>query len=107
MSYLYLFIAIITEITGSISLKASEGFTRLYPSLSAIFSLIICFYFFSLAMKELPLSLSYATWAGLGLVLSTVFSVLIFKESLNLVGIISIVFITIGIVLLNTIGTSR
>lgn len=107
MSYLYLFIAIITEITGSISLKASEGFTRLYPSLSAIFSLIICFYFFSLAMKELPLSLSYATWAGLGLVLSTVFSVLIFKESLNLIGVISIVFITIGIVLLNTIGTSR
>ncbi|WP_326019152.1 DMT family transporter [Staphylococcus pseudoxylosus] len=107
MSYLYLFIAIITEITGSISLKASEGFTRLYPSLSAIISLVICFYFFSLAMKVLPLSLSYATWAGLGLVLSTVCSILIFKESLNLIGIISIIFITIGIVLLNTIGTSR
>lgn len=107
MAYLYLFIAIITEITGSVSLKASEGFSKLYPSLSAIFSFIICFYFFSLAMKYLPLGLSYATWASLGLVLSTILSVVIFKESLNSIGIISIIFITIGIVLLNTIGTSR
>lgn len=57
-------------------------------------------------MKDLPLSLSYAIWAGLGLVLSTVLSVVIFKESLNLIGIISIIFITLGIVLLNTVGTT-
>lgn len=107
MSYLYLFIAIITEITGTVSLKASNGFSKFYPSLSAIVSFIICFYFFSLAMKYLPLSISYATWAGLGLVLSTILSVLIFKENLNIIGVISIIFITLGIILLNTMGTSK
>ncbi|WP_436855367.1 DMT family transporter [Staphylococcus caeli] len=107
MPYLYLLIAIVTEITGTVSLKSSEGFSKLYPSIAAIVSFVICFYFFSLAMKDLPLSLSYATWAGLGLVLSTILSVVIFKESLNLIGIISIIFITLGIVLLNTVGTTK
>ncbi|MDK9852130.1 DMT family transporter [Staphylococcus equorum] len=107
MAYLYLVIAIITEVTGTFSLKASEGFSKLYPSLSATVSFIICFYFFSLAMKYLPLGLSYATWAGLGLILSTVLAVVLFNENLNLTGIIAIVFILIGIVLLNTIGVSK
>ncbi len=107
MAYLYLVIAIITEVTGTVSLKASEGFSKLYPSLAATISFIICFYFFSLAMKYLPLGLSYATWAGLGLVLSTVLAVVLFNENLNLTGIIAIVFILIGIVLLNTIGVSK
>ncbi|PTH93601.1 multidrug DMT transporter, partial [Staphylococcus shinii] len=54
-----------------------------------------------------PLSISYATWAGLGLVLSTILSVIIFKENLNTIGVISIIFITLGIILLNTMGTSK
>lgn len=107
MPYLYLLIAIITEITGTVSLKSSVGFSKLFPCITAIISFIICFYFFSLAMKYLPLSISYATWAGLGLVLSTILSVVIFKETLNMIGLISMIFITLGIVLLNTVGTTK
>ncbi|HLR18880.1 MAG TPA: multidrug efflux SMR transporter [Staphylococcus sp.] len=107
MAYLYLVIAIITEVTGTVSLKSSEGFSRLYPSLSAIISFVICFYFFSLAMKYLPLGLSYATWAGLGLVLSTMLAIIVFNEHLNVTGVVAIVFILTGIVLLNTVGTSK
>ena len=53
------------------------------------------------------LNITYATWAGLGLVLTTVVSVIIFKENVNLISIISIGLIVIGVVLLNVFGTSH
>ena len=54
-------------------------------------------------MKYLPLNISYATWAGLGLVLTTLVSVIIFKENINLISIFSITLIIIGVVLLNVL----
>ncbi|WP_407812533.1 DMT family transporter, partial [Staphylococcus aureus] len=69
MHYLYLFISIATEIIGTSFLKTSEGFTKLWPTLGSLLSFGICFYFLSLTIKFLPLNITYATWAGLGLVL--------------------------------------
>ncbi|MHD0449845.1 DMT family transporter, partial [Staphylococcus cohnii] len=71
MHYLYLFISIATEIIGTSFLKTSEGFTKLWPTLGTLLSFGICFYFLSLTIKFLPLNITYATWAGLGLVLTT------------------------------------
>ncbi|WP_242440431.1 DMT family transporter, partial [Staphylococcus aureus] len=68
MHYLYLFISIATEIIGTSFLKTSEGFTKLWPTLGTLLSFGICFYFLSLTIKFLPLNITYATWAGLGLV---------------------------------------
>ncbi|WP_261308835.1 multidrug efflux SMR transporter, partial [Staphylococcus aureus] len=59
------------------------------------------------AMKYLPLNISYATWAGLGLVLTTLVSVIIFKENINLISIFSITLIIIGVVLLNVFGSGH
>ncbi|PAG66125.1 multidrug transporter, partial (plasmid) [Staphylococcus aureus] len=72
MHYLYLFISIATEIIGTSFLKTSEGFTKLWPTLGTLLSFGICFYFLSLTIKFLPLNITYATWAGLGLVLTTI-----------------------------------
>ncbi|MGS4202845.1 quaternary ammonium compound efflux SMR transporter QacG [Staphylococcus pseudintermedius] len=107
MHYLYLFISIATEIIGTSFLKASEGFTKLWPTLGTLLSFGICFYFLSLTIKFLPLNITYATWAGLGLVLTTIISVIIFKENVNLISIISIGLIVIGVVLLNVFGESH
>ena len=101
MHYLYLFISIATEIIGTSFLKTSEGFTKLWPTLGTLLSFGICFYFLSLTIKFLPLNITYATWAGLGLVLTTIISVIVFKENVNLISIISIGLIVIGVVLLN------
>ena len=90
MHYLYLFISIATEIIGTSFLKTSEGFTKLWPTLGTLLSFGICFYFLSLTIKFLPLNITYATWAGLGLVLTTIISVIVFKENVNLISIISI-----------------
>ncbi|PAG70521.1 DMT family transporter, partial [Staphylococcus aureus] len=83
MHYLYLFISIATEIIGTSFLKTSEGFTKLWPTLGTLLSFGICFYFLSLTIKFLPLNITYATWAGLGLVLTTIISVIVFKENVN------------------------
>ncbi|ENR2608648.1 quaternary ammonium compound efflux SMR transporter QacG [Staphylococcus pseudintermedius] len=107
MHYLYLFISIATEIIGTSFLKASEGFTKLWPTLDTLLSFGICFYFLSLTIKFLPLNITYATWAGLGLVLTTIISVIVFKENVNLISIISIGLIVIGVVLLNVFGESH
>ncbi|WP_353457660.1 quaternary ammonium compound efflux SMR transporter QacG, partial [Staphylococcus coagulans] len=106
MHYLYLFISIATEIIGTSFLKTSEGFTKLWPTLGTLLSFGICFYFLSLTIKFLPLNITYATWAGLGLVLTTIISVIVFKENVNLISIISIGLIVIGVVLLNVFGES-
>ncbi|MDN8847759.1 quaternary ammonium compound efflux SMR transporter QacG, partial [Staphylococcus aureus] len=97
MHYLYLFISIATEIIGTSFLKTSEGFTKLWPTLGTLLSFGICFYFLSLTIKFLPLNITYATWAGLGLVLTTIISVIVFKENVNLISIISIGLIVIGV----------
>ncbi|HHR3458495.1 TPA: QacCGHJ group quaternary ammonium compound efflux SMR transporter [Staphylococcus aureus] len=107
MPYLYLIIAIVGEVIGSAFLKSSEGFSKLYPTLATLISFIVCFYFLSKTIQHLPLNITYASWAGLGLVLTTVVSVLIFKEQINLISIISIILIIVGVVLLNTFGSSH
>ncbi|EZT22745.1 DMT family transporter, partial [Staphylococcus aureus] len=81
--------------------------TKLWPTLGTLLSFGICFYFLSLTIKFLPLNITYATWAGLGLVLTTIISVIVFKENVNLISIISIGLIVIGVVLLNVFGESH
>ncbi|MFB3193257.1 DMT family transporter, partial [Staphylococcus pseudintermedius] len=76
-------------------------------TLGTLLSFGICFYFLSLTIKFLPLNITYATWAGLGLVLTTIISVIVFKENVNLISIISIGLIVIGVVLLNVFGESH
>lgn len=107
MHYLYLIIAIATEIIGTSFLKTSEGFTKLWPTVGTLLSFGICFYFLSLTIKFLPLNITYATWAGLGLVLTTIVSVIVFKENVNLISIISIGLIIVGVVLLNIFGANH
>jgi small multidrug resistance pump len=107
MPYIYLIIAISTEVIGSAFLKSSEGFSKFIPSLGTIISFGILFLFLSKTMQHLPLNITYATWAGLGLVLTTVVSIIIFKEQINLITIVSIVLIIVGVVSLNIFGTSH
>lgn len=104
MPYLYLAIAISSEIIGTSFLKTSEGFTKLTPTLLTILSFSACFYFLSLSIRTIPLNIAYATWSGIGLVIVSMISIFIFKESTNLVSVIGIILIVIDVVLLNFFG---
>ena len=101
MKYLFLGLAIIFEVLGSSFMKASEGFTKWLPSTVVVAAYMTCFYFLSLALKTIPLGVAYAIWAGLGIVLTAAVSVFIFKQKLDLAAIVGIIFIVIGVVIMN------
>lgn len=99
--YLYLGIAITGELVGTNLLKASDGFTRLPFTAGSLLAYILCFYFLSLAIKTIDLNIAYALWGGVGIVVTTALSVLIWHEQINPVIISGIALIVAGTVLLN------
>ncbi|MGG4487973.1 DMT family transporter [Metabacillus idriensis] len=104
MSYLYLLLAITGELIGSSMLKASEGFTKIYPTISLIIAFVGSFFFLSLAMKTIPLNTAYALWSGIGIIATTIISVLIWKEKINIASVTGITLILVGVVILNLFG---
>lgn len=107
MPYLYLSTAIVGELIGTNLLKAAAGFTRFWPSLGALVAYGLCFFFLSLAMKNIDLNVAYAIWAGVGIVITTALSFLLWHESLNLASILGIGLVVIGVVVLNLYGPSH
>jgi small multidrug resistance pump len=104
MAYLYLTIAIVGELIGTSLLKASEGFTKLFPTLGVIVSFVISFFFLSLSLKTIPLNMAYAMWSGLGTVVTVLISVLIWKEKITVGSVIGLILIITGVVVLNLFG---
>lgn len=105
MAYLYLAIAIVGELIGTTYLKYSDGFTKLWPSVISIVSYGLCFFIFSKSLQSINLSVAYATWSAVGLIVTSLISVFIFKEGITPAGIAAIVMITAGVVVLNLYGT--
>lgn len=107
MAYFFLAISIIGELIGTSMLKASEGFTKLYPTLLTIVAFVISFYFVSLTLKTLPLNMTYAIWSGVGAVATALISVLIWKEKINTGSMVGIGLIVVGVVVLNLFGAGH
>ncbi|MBL3518971.1 quaternary ammonium compound efflux SMR transporter SugE [Arcobacter lanthieri] len=98
MSWIILLLAGIFEVVWAIGLKYSEGFTKLTPSIITIVTMIISFYLLSLALKSLPLGTAYAVWVGIGTIGTVIAGILLFDESMNIIRVISILFILLGII---------
>lgn len=107
MGYLYLALAIALELAGTTSMKYSEGFTKLIPSAAVIFFYIVCFFFLTKSLSYINLGVAYATWAGVGLVGATGISILVFKESITIIGILGIILVVCGVAILNLYGTAH
>ncbi|MGX4583250.1 DMT family transporter [Paenibacillus chitinolyticus] len=101
MGYVYLAIAIIGEIFATSLLKSSEGFTKWLPSAGVILGYGTAFYCLSLALKTLPLGLSYALWSGVGTAFTAILGFLVWREKLSVAGVIGIILIIAGGALLN------
>jgi small multidrug resistance pump len=106
LAYLYLFLAICTELVGTSLLKASAGFSKLYPTIGVLVFFFFAFFFLSLSLKTIPLNAAYAIWSGLGTIATVIISVMIWKEKINTGSIIGIALIVIGVVVLNLFGPS-
>ena len=101
MAYFYLAIAIIAEVAATSALKASAEFTRLVPSLIVIVGYGIAFYCMTLVLRSIPVGITYAVWAGLGIVLVTIVGAVLYKEIPDLPAVIGIGLIIAGVVVIN------
>ena len=106
MPYLFLFIAIVSEVIATSALKASAEFTRLVPSLIVIAGYAMAFYFLTLTLRTIPVGVAYAMWSGIGVVLISVAAWVLFKQTLDLPAIIGIGLITAGVIVLNGFSAS-
>ena len=100
-SMLILVLAILSEVVGTVALKASEGLVRLGPSVLVVVGYGLSFYFLALALKQIPLGVAYAIWSGLGTAGAVIAGILLWRESLTLAGVAGIVLIIAGVILLN------
>ncbi|MGH8761657.1 MAG: DMT family transporter [Nitrosospira sp.] len=104
--WLFLSVAIVSEVVATSALKASNGFTQLWPSLVVIAGYAIAFFFLSLTLRTMPVGVAYAIWSGVGIMLVTLIAWFVFKQSLDIPAIIGLTLIVAGVVVLQVFSKS-
>ena len=91
MQWLFLFLAIIGEVIGTSALKASDGFTKIVPSIIVVAGYAVAFFFLSLTLKDnINIGVVYAIWSGVGVSLISVIGYLYYKQSLDIPALLGI-----------------
>ncbi len=98
MHWLVLFVAGLFEIAWAVGLKYSEGFSKLWPSIFTVASMIISMGLLAYAVKHLPVGTAYAVWTGIGAVGTAILGIILFNESKEFIRIFFIFLIVVGIV---------
>jgi small multidrug resistance pump len=101
MAYLYLSIAIIAEVTATSALKASAEFTKLIPSLIVVIGYIMAFYFMTLVLRYIPVGITYAVWAGVGIVLVVIVGAILYGQIPDIPAVIGMGLIISGVVVIH------
>ncbi|MCZ6939198.1 multidrug efflux SMR transporter [Bacillus mycoides] len=101
MQWIYLCFAILFEVAGTTAMKLSDGLTKLVPSILIFVFYGVSFSFLSFTLKGMEMSVAYAVWSGMGIVTITIIGFVYFGESINVIKILAILFILIGVVILN------
>lgn len=99
--YLYLLVAIVCEVIGTSALKASDGLTRLVPTLVTAAGYSGAFYLLSLTLRVIPMGVVYAIWSGLGIVLIAVVGWFRFRQRLDAPALIGLALILAGVLVIN------
>ena len=98
---LILFFAILSEVIATTALKLSDGFTKIVPSVIVVIGYVASFYLLSISLKVIPNGLAYAIWSGVGIVLTVIVGILIWRETLDWARVIGIIFIILGVLIIN------
>ena len=105
-SYLLLGLAILAEVLGTSALKASDGFTRLVPSLVTAVAYMVSFYLLSLTLRTLPIGIAYAIWSGVGIVLISAVGWLLYGQRLDAPAVLGLGLIVAGVLVVNLFSRS-
>jgi len=101
MNWLFLSIAILSEVLATSSLKACESFTRFWPSLLVVSGYASAFYFLSLTLRTIPMGIAYAIWSGVGVILISLIAWIVYGQRLDSAAIVGICLIVAGVAVLN------
>ncbi len=101
ISWIYLIVAIVLEVSGTLSMKLSEGFSKLVPSIAMLVFYLVGLSVLALALRKIDVSIAYAVWSGLGTAIIAMVGMLWFEEPITLLKIVSLGLIIAGVVGLN------
>src|SRR5690348_4550383 len=104
--WLFLSIAILSEVVATSALKSSNGFTQLWPSVIVVTGYASAFFFLSLSLRTIPVGVAYAIWSGVGIVLIAVIGWLFLGQKLDMPAVIGLLLIVSGVVVLNVFSRS-
>lgn len=103
---MFLAMAIIAEVIATSALKASAGFSKLLPSLTVVVGYGLAFYFLSLTLRTIPVGVAYAIWSGIGVVLITAVSWILFGQKLDVAALVGMGLIVAGVIVLNLFSSA-
>ena len=104
--WIYLTVAIFSEVIATSALKATEGFSRLVPSLVVVAGYAAAFFFLSLTLRTIPVGIAYAVWAGAGVALIALIGWLFLGQNLDPPAILGLALIVAGVVVINVFSKS-
>ena len=105
-SYAFLILAVLLGVTSNSFAKTAEGFTLLFPSIITAITIVLCMYSLSLVMKNIPMGITYASFAGLTIIATVVVGIYRFNQIPDLYTIVGLGFIIIGVLMVNLLGSS-
>ena len=103
-SYLFLGLAVFLGVTSNSFAKSSEGFTLLIPSIITGITIVLCMYALSIVMKNIPMGITYASFAGLTILATVAVGVFRFNQIPNLYSFFGLILIIAGVLMVNLLG---
>ena len=103
-SYLFLGFAVLLGVTSNSFAKSAAGFTLLFPSIITAITIVLCMYALSLVMRNIPMGITYASFAGLTIIATVIVGVVKYNQIPNLYSFIGLLFIIVGVLMVNLLG---
>jgi small multidrug resistance pump len=105
-SYGFLILAVVLGVTSNSFAKTAEGFTLLFPSIITGITIVACMYALSMVMKNIPMGITYASFAGLTIILTVIVGVVRFNHMPNFYSLVGLCLIVIGVLMVNLLGNN-
>ena len=103
-SYLFLTLAVFLGVTSNSFAKSAEGFTVLVPSIITAITIVLCMYALSMVMKNIPMGITYASFAGLTILATVAVGVVRFNQIPNIYSVVGLILIITGVLIVNLLG---
>ena len=103
-SYAFLILAVVLGVTSNSFAKSADGFTLLFPSIITGITIVLCMYALSMVMKNIPMGITYASFAGLTIISTVIVGIIRFNQIPNLYSVIGLILIIAGVLMVNLLG---